>query len=141
VTGLRRTPPGAPRPNGCRRVRPSHAERPSGGAVFRNASENPCPRDANGHDESGGNVTQVRLLPGASTAMHPCGNGFKPWVRCVSRAGEDAVPVLSQDSPPLTKIGAGDSLIWGTPQSRGEPRGQGGHVQLGVGGRLRRGRE
>ena len=27
------------------------------------------------------------------------------------------------------------------PQSRGEPRGQGGHVQLGVGGRLRRGRE
>ena len=31
-------------------------------------------------------------------------------------------------------------LFWGTP-SRGEPRGQGGHVQLGVGGRLRRGRE
>ncbi len=29
----------------------------------------------------------------------------------------------------------------GAPQSRGEPRGQGGHVQLGVGGRLRRGRE
>ena len=29
----------------------------------------------------------------------------------------------------------------GGPQSRGEPRGQGGHVQLGVGGRLRRGRE
>ncbi|MDF5757367.1 AAA family ATPase [Spongiactinospora sp. TRM90649] len=27
------------------------------------------------------------------------------------------------------------------PQSRGEPRGQGGHVRLGVGGRLRRGRE
>ena len=30
---------------------------------------------------------------------------------------------------------------FGAPQSRGEPRGQGGHVQLGVGGRLRRGRE
>ncbi|MCX4704001.1 helix-turn-helix domain-containing protein [Streptomyces sp. NBC_01373] len=29
----------------------------------------------------------------------------------------------------------------GAPQSRGEPRGQGGHVRLGVGGRLRRGRE
>jgi hypothetical protein len=29
----------------------------------------------------------------------------------------------------------------GAPQSKGEPRGQGGHVQLGVGGRLRRGRE
>ena len=29
----------------------------------------------------------------------------------------------------------------GAPQSRGEPRGQGGHVQLGVGGRFRRGRE
>jgi hypothetical protein len=29
----------------------------------------------------------------------------------------------------------------GAPQSRGEPRGQGGHVQLGVGGRLHRGRE
>lgn len=29
----------------------------------------------------------------------------------------------------------------GAPQSRGERRGQGGHVQLGVGGRLRRGRE
>ena len=27
----------------------------------------------------------------------------------------------------------------GVPQSRGEPRGQGGHVQLGVGGRLHRG--
>ena len=31
-------------------------------------------------------------------------------------------------------------LFWGIP-SRGEPRGHGGHVQLGVGGRLRRGRE
>jgi AraC-like DNA-binding protein len=29
----------------------------------------------------------------------------------------------------------------GASQSKGEPRGQGGHVQLGVGGRLRRGRE
>ena len=29
----------------------------------------------------------------------------------------------------------------GSRQSRGEPRGQGGHVQLGVGGRLHRGRE
>lgn len=29
----------------------------------------------------------------------------------------------------------------GAPQSKGEPRGQGGHVQLGVGGRLHRGRE
>jgi hypothetical protein len=29
----------------------------------------------------------------------------------------------------------------GAPQRTGEPRGQGGHVQLGVGGRLRRGRE
>ncbi|MFD7915670.1 hypothetical protein ACFV30_34015 [Streptomyces sp. NPDC059752] len=35
---------------------------------------------------------------------------------------------------------AHDTLIWGT-RSRGEPRGQGGHVQLGVGGRLRLGRE
>ena len=40
----------------------------------------------------------------------------------------------------LTRATAHDTLIWGT-QSRGEPRGQGGHVQLGVGGRLRRGRE
>jgi hypothetical protein len=40
----------------------------------------------------------------------------------------------------LTRATAHETLLWGT-QSRGEPRGQGGHVQLGVGGRLRRGRE
>ena len=83
------------------------------------------------------NVRREDARTGERSWMFPEGLPIGPLFSSRPRAGRLAAAgrLISYKSDSSTHANLG------APQSRGEPRGQGGHVQLGVGGRLRRGRE